>query len=131
MVEKNKKYKEKKEIGIEKPEKLVEKVFEEVIEKKTEKKEVLTEREKIIKEKLKREIELMKFSPKAQQKINFKAQKIKTLDAKGKITKLLDLAQVYGISFAVKVAQKLDDPYILDVFHDILAKDGFFKKFKK
>ena len=123
--------KDKKEISVERPEKLAERVFEEIVEKKAEEKEVLREEEKIIREKLEREIKLMKFSPQLQDEATKKAQKIKFLNVQGKIKNLLVLAREQGVSFAVKVAEGLNDPYTLDVFHDILAREGLFKKFKK
>ena len=110
---------------------MAERVFEEIVEKKAEEKEVLREEEKIIREKLEREIKLMKFSPQLQDEATKKAQKIKFLNVQGKIKNLLVLAREQGVSFAVKVAEGLNDPYTLDVFHDILAREGLFKKFKK
>jgi hypothetical protein len=124
----------KKEIIKEKPEKLGGKITEEIQEiekKKAEEKEFLTEEEKFLKEKLEREIKLMKFSPKLQDEATKKAQKIKTLDIRGKIKNLLAVAEEMGVSFAVKVAEDMEDPYTLDIFHDILAREGLFKKYKK
>lgn len=55
----------------------------------------------------------------------------KNLDEQKKITKLLDLAKTKGVVFAVSVAKKMDDPYLLDVFHDTLVKGGHYKEFLK
>jgi hypothetical protein len=123
--------KNKKEIFVEKPEKLAERVFREIVEKKEEEKEILKEEERMIREKLEREIKLMKFSPQRQDEATKKAQKIKALNVQGKIKNLLVLAREEGVSFAVKVAEGLNDPYTLDIFHDILARESLFKKFKK
>lgn len=126
--------KDKKEVGVEKPEKLGEKIIEEIYEKereKAEKKESLQEQERLIREKLEREIKLMKLSPKLQDDAVKKAKQIKTLNIKGKIKNLLAIADEMGVSFAVKVAEDMHDPYTLDTFHDLLAREGFFKKFKK
>lgn len=126
--------KDKKEIFTEKPEKLGEKIVEELYErekKKAERKEFLAEEEKLIKEKLEREIKLMKLSPKLQDAAVKKAQKIKSLDIQGKIKNLLAISDEMGVSFAVKVAEDMQDPYTLDIFHDILAREGLFKRFKK
>lgn len=126
--------KTKQEILTEKPEKLGEKIVEEIHErekKKAERKEFLTEQEKFIREKLEREIKLMKLSPKLQDDAVKKAQQIKTLDIQGKIKNLLAISDEMGVSFAVKVAEDMQDPYTLDIFHDILAREGLFKKYKK
>jgi len=124
---------EEKEVFREGPEELAKRIFEEIQEKKErgEEKEFLTAEEKIIKEKLRREIELMKINPELQDEARKKAQEIKELDVQGKIKNLLLAAEQEGVAFAVKIAEGLKDPYLLDVFHDILARDGLFKRFKK
>jgi len=124
---------EEKEVFREGPEELAKRIFEEIQEKKErgEEKEFLTAEEKIIKEKLRREIELMKINPELQDEARKKAQQIKELDVQGKIKNLLLAAEQEGVAFAVKIAEGLKDPYLLDVFHDILARDGLFKRFKK
>ena len=124
---------EEKEVFKEGPEELAKKIFDEIKEKKErgEEKEFLTAEEKIIKEKLRREIKLMKINPELQDEARKKAQEIKALDVQGKIKNLLLAAEQEGVAFAVKIAEGLKDPYLLDVFHDILARDGLFKRFKK
>ncbi|MCD6148291.1 hypothetical protein J7J18_02855 [bacterium] len=124
---------EEKEVFKESPEELAKRIFEEIQEKKErgEEKEFLTAEEKIIKEKLRREIELMKINPELQDEARKKAQEIKELDVQGKIKNLLLAAEQEGVAFAVKIAEGLKDSYLLDVFHDILARDGLFKRFKK
>lgn len=59
------------------------------------------------------------------------AQSIKQLDEEKKIKKLLALAKSKGVIYAVNVAKKMDDPYVLDLLHDILAQEGYYKKFIK
>jgi len=124
---------EEKKVFKEGPEELAKKIFDEIKEKKErgEEKEFLTAEEKIIKEKLRREIKLMKINPELQDEARKKAQEIKALDVQGKIKNLLLAAEQEGVAFAVKIAEGLKDPYLLDVFHDILARDSLFKKFKK
>ncbi len=126
--------KDKKEIFVEKPEKFGEKLFEEITEKKKKKEErekLLAEEENFTRENLEREIKLMKLGPNLQNEAVKKAKQIKALNIQGKIKNLLVLADEMGVSFAVKVAEEMQDPYTLDVFHDILAREGLFKKFKK
>ncbi|MBU4298424.1 DUF4962 domain-containing protein, partial [Patescibacteria group bacterium] len=95
--------KDKREIFVEKPEKLGEKLVEEIYErekKKAERKEFLAESEKIIKEKLEKEIKLMKLDPQLEDEAVKKARKIKSLNTQGKIKNLLAIAEEMGISFA-------------------------------
>ena len=125
---------EKREIKEPVPEKIGERVVEELyVEKKEEieKRELLSEREKIIREKLEREIATMELSPEMTEEAKKKAKQIKALDVKGKLKQLLDLAEEKGVAFAIGVAKDMKDPYTLDVFHDILARDKLYKKFEK
>lgn len=87
--------------------------------------------EKIISDELKREIELMGVDEKLRGEAEKKAQKISFLGEKEKIEHLLRIAREKGVVFAIQVAKRMNDPYLLDVFHDILAKEGFFKDFAK
>ena len=89
------------------------------------------EAERAMREKLAKEIEEMQISPELAVEARKKAKKIKDLDQKGKIQRLLELAQGKGVSFAVEVAKDTKDPFILDIFHDVLAKEGLYRKFKK
>ena len=125
--------KEEKESVSEKEEKS-EPVAEELYEKKREeleKREVLKEEEKVIREKLEEEIKMIELVPELREESKQKASQIKNLDEEGKITRLLNLAKEKGVAFAVETARNMKDPYLLDVFHDVLAKDGLYKKFIK
>ena len=127
--------KESREPGL-KPEKekIGERVEEELyVEKKEEleKRELLSEQEKIVREKLEKEVELMDLDPELKQEAEKKAEQIKFLGKKGKLKRLLDLAEEKGVIFAVKVAKDMKDPYTLDAFHDILAREGLYKKFEE
>ncbi len=46
-----------------------------------------------------------------------------------KLTILFNLAEEKGLGFALRVARKTKDPWLVDVFHDLLAKEGNYKKF--
>ena len=96
----------------------------EILEKKE-----LTEEEKEMKGELEKEIEKIKLSPQTKVQAQKQADEMKKQTAQGKIQHLLDLAQSDGIAYAIEVAHKMDDPYLLDLFHDTLAKEGLFKKF--
>jgi len=91
----------------------------------------IMEDEKIVSDELKREIELMDVDEKLRGEAEKKAQKISFLGEKEKIEHLLKIARQKGVVFAIQVAKRMNDPYLLDIFHDILAKEGFFKDFAK
>ena len=44
---------------------------------------------------------------------------------------LLKIAREKGLVYAIQVAKKMNEPYLLDVLHDTLASEGFYKDFKK
>lgn len=111
-----------------------ERVVEELYEKKREeleKREVLSEEERTIKEKLVEEIKMIELAPELKEEAQEKASLIKNLGEEGKVKRLLNLAEEKGVVFAVETARNMKDPYLLDVFHDILAKNGLYKKFIK
>ncbi|MBU3964680.1 hypothetical protein KJ591_00170 [Patescibacteria group bacterium] len=95
------------------------------------KEKISPEEEKAIMAKLEEEIELIESTPQLQDEAEEKAQDIKKLDAEGKLRGLFGLAQTKGIPFAVATARAMDDAYMLDIFHDLLIKDGFYKKITK
>ena len=41
---------------------------------------------------------------------------------------LLQIARDKGVIFAIQLVRKMNEPYLLDVFHDTLAREGFYKK---
>lgn len=59
------------------------------------------------------------------------AKTMRNLAEEEKIKKLLDLTKLKGVIYSVNVAKKMDDPYVLDLLHDILAKEGYYKEFTK
>lgn len=96
-----------------------------------EKKE-LTREEIITKEALKREIDTMELDDSLKEAAAEQVKKIQTLGEEEKIEHLLEITKDKGVIFAVKVAQKMNDPYVLDIFHDILVKEWVsFKQFLK
>ena len=105
------------------------------VEKGIEKKEIKedkVEEERKIRERLEKEVELMQTSsPQLQDEAQEKAQEIKGFDAERKLRGLLDLAQSKSLSFAIATARAMGDAYILDVFHDLLVKGEFYKRFIK
>lgn len=99
---------------------------------KTPEKKEPTQEEFITKEALKREIDKMELDDSLKEEANQKASKIQTLGEEKKIEHLLEIVKGKGIIFAVKVAKQMNDPYLLDTFHDILVKNWiYYKQFLK
>lgn len=46
-----------------------------------------------------------------------------------KIKKLLEVAQTQGLMKSIDLARKSNDPYLIDLYHDILCKDDLYLKF--
>jgi 5-bromo-4-chloroindolyl phosphate hydrolysis protein len=108
----------------------VEKLYQEKKEG-LEKIELSAKEERVIREKLEEEMIKIKLSPSLTNEVEKRAVQVKSLDEKERLEYLLDITKASGVAFAVTVAQKMNDPYILDTFHDILAREGLYKKFKK
>lgn len=100
------------------------------LEKITEKQEIQKE-DRIVSEELKREIEMMGLDDKTKKETEAKAEKIEFLGEKEKIEHLLEIARKKGVVFAIQVARKMNEPYLLDILHDTLAQEGYYKDFTK
>ena len=87
--------------------------------------------EKIVAQELRREIELMEVDENLKKQAEGTAQKIQFLADDDKLKNLLHIAREKGIIFAIKVAKSMNDPFLLDTLHDILAKEGYYKNFVK
>jgi penicillin-binding protein-related factor A (putative recombinase) len=77
---------------------------------------------------LRKEIEMMELDDKTKKLAEKKSQKIEFLGEKEKIEHLLQIAREKGVTFAIEVAKKMNEPYLLDILHDTLAQEGFYKK---
>lgn len=133
MVEPSKDPKEDKEIRIEKKEGL-ETVQQETPSAETsrvEKQQLAGEDKDKVKKQIRLEIEKMQLNPALEDEAKKKANKIEFLGEQEKIEHLIVMAQEQGLAFAIKVAKEMNDPYLLDIFHDILAQKGFYKSFLK
>lgn len=95
-----------------------------------EKKEISAD-EKVVAEELRKEIDTMELDDNLKEEAKKKAQKIEFLGEKEKLEHLLQIAREKGVVFAIKVAKEMKDPYLLDIFHDILAREGYYQKFTK
>lgn len=93
--------------------------------------EVLPSPEMGQQEDLRAKIEAMDLDDATAAQATQTAQSLQGAGQEEKIKKLLLLAQEKGVIYAVNVAKKMDDAYILDMFHDALAKEGLYAKFKE
>lgn len=99
-------------------------------EKKVEKKEVSPDDKKVSAE-LRREIEMMSLDDNLKKIAEQKANKISFMADDDKLKNLLQIAKIKGVVFAVKVAKSMNDPFLLDALHDMLAQEGYYKDFTK
>lgn len=95
-----------------------------------EKKEISPD-EKIVREEVMREIDMMKLDDNLKKEAEDKVKKIHFLADDEKLKNLLQIAREKGVIFAVKVAKSMNDPFLLDTLHDILSKEGYYKNFGK
>ena len=82
-------------------------------------------------QKIRQQLEVMDLDDGLKPGAQSAANDIKALDDKKKLENLLQIAKNKGVIFAVNVAKKMNDPYLLDVFHDALVKNGYYKDFLK
>lgn len=100
-------------------------------EKKEVKEKEISPEEKIIREEISRELQMMEQDENLKKESEGKAKQIQFLGEEEKIKHLLEIARKRGVAFAVKVARDMKDPYILDIFHDVLVREGLWKSFKE
>jgi len=101
--------------------------FEQEREKNIEKKEISPD-EEIVSAKLRRELEKMEMDEESKGEIEKKAQTIEFLGEKEKIEHLLAIVREKGVVYAIQVAKRMNEPYLLDILHDTLAQEGYYKK---
>jgi len=97
-------------------------------QRQTPEKETSVVDEKSITDQLKQEIELMGLDEKLKEEAKHKALKTEFLGEKEKIEHLLKVVHEKGVLEAVRLAKESNDPYLLDILHDILAREGYYKK---
>jgi hypothetical protein len=93
-----------------------------------ERREILRD-DKIVSAELRKEIEMMELDDNTKAEAEKKAEKIEFLGEKEKIEHLLQIAREKGLVFAIQVARKMNEPYLLDILHDTLAQEGYYKDF--
>lgn len=87
--------------------------------------------EKIVREEIMREIDMMELDDNLKAEAEEKVKKIHFLADDDKLKNLLQVAREKGVIFAIKVAKSMNDPFLLDTLHDILSKEGYYKNFVK
>ena len=60
-----------------------------------------------------------------------KEEESKKLLVKSKIKRLLAIAEKSGLEKSIREAKKENDPFLLDIYHDVLVKDEAYKKILK
>ncbi len=60
-----------------------------------------------------------------------KKEEDKKTAVKERIKELLRLAEEKGLQQSIKQAEKENDPFLLDLYHDVLAKNNAYKKYLK
>ena len=58
-----------------------------------------------------------------------KREEEKKLLVKNKIRYLLKLGEERGLEYSIKEAKKENNPFLLDIYHDVLAKEAAYKRF--
>ncbi|MFI5206270.1 MAG: hypothetical protein ACHQVK_05005 [Candidatus Paceibacterales bacterium] len=81
--------------------------------------------------KVRQEIEAAHLDDDTKAQTQNNANDLKSLQEEEQLKRLLDLAKTKGVVYAVHVAQKLGDGFLLDTLHDRLAKEGLYKEFIK
>ena len=99
-------------------------------EKSSERKEI-SQDDKLVSAELRKEIEMMELDDSTKAEAEKKAEKIEFLGEKEKIEHLLQMAREKGVFFAIQVAKRMNEPYLLDILHDTLANEGLYKQFAK
>lgn len=80
---------------------------------------------------LRRRIEAMELSEGLQSSVSKSAGDVTLLAQKEEqVKKLLKIASQKGVIYAINVAKKINDPYLLDTLHDRLADGGYYTHFK-
>ena len=101
------------------------------IENQKERKDVLEIgfEKRIIEEKLGEDLKKLEEDPgKFQDQIQDERKQINQIKKEGRLSRLLSIAEEKGAHFAVEVAKRMDDPFILDALHDLLVQKGLNEK---
>lgn len=106
-------------------------VFEQSHERKPEKFDISREEAEKIRQNLLREVSEMEDIPELKKEAQEKANQIGSLGLEQIFERLLEVARQKDLVRAIQVAKNMNDPNILDSFHDYLAENGRYKEFIK
>ena len=86
-------------------------------------------KEEFIERKIGEDLKKMEEAPEIlEEQIKDEKKQIDNLKKEGKLSRLLNIAQEKGAPFAVAVARRMNDPFILDALHDILIEKRLYEK---
>jgi hypothetical protein len=107
---------------------MVEELYKKFEKRRIEKEPSPEKQKEIIKQAVSKRIQKVQPVPPVQQKVIVqKAQQIKTQPKEKQIQLLTELAFEKGIPHALEVVRRLDNPYLLDEFHDALVDELYNK----
>jgi len=89
------------------------------------------EENKIIREQLEKEVIKMRGRTDLEDEAKDEALKIKALKTEERLKRLLGIAQAKGMVMAIRICKEMEDPYLLDIFHDTLASNGYYKSLSR
>lgn len=87
----------------------------------------LSEAEKSTKEEIIKETERVQTQA-SNDAISQSANDLLSMDDQAQLSELIKLTFSKGVAFALDVARKLENPLVLDTFHDLLARDELYYK---
>jgi len=105
-----------------------ERLWRERSEGRRETKEFLSSQEEQRKEQIKKELEELEISSELKQEIEKVSSKFSGLADEKKISYLVEVAFEKGPCFAFALARKYGDYFLIDLLHDILAKDNLYER---
>lgn len=110
------------------PDELREPVVEKTVEQfESSKHEDFSEEEK---QSIREKIEKTDIDDSLKMQASSQAKDLSSMKDDEKIKELLEIAHKKGVVYAVTVAKKTGDSYLVDMFHDTLAKEGLYKQIK-
>ena len=99
-------------------------------QREVQKEEPRVEGEENVRELLERKAEEMEVTPDIKEDIRTHVASAKTSgDGQATVQRLIQVVRAKGVPFGIKVAKEMDDPYVLDLLHDTLAKDNLYKQY--
>lgn len=92
----------------------------------------LNEREQESKKKLEQDLEQWRqqYNAQADDDADDEYDQEQEENTQAKIKKFLIIAETKGLMKSINIVKKTNDPYLIDLYHDILCKDDLYLKFK-